>query len=103
MRFGQTLKYAFQTLAYLIRCHARDEWGKISDMSSESNIPRKYLEQVLLSLKVAGVLISKAGKGGGYKLARSPENITLGQVVAAVQGEMMPIPTWLVRPRTCMF
>ena len=57
--------------------------------------PRKYLEQVLLSLKVGGILISKPGKGGGYKLARSPENITLGQVVAAVQGEMMPIPDWL--------
>jgi Rrf2 family protein len=95
MRLGQTTKYAFQTLAYLIRSHARDEWGNISDISATYNIPRKYLEQVLLEMKNAGILISKKGQHGGYKLARSPDEITLGQVVASVQGELMPIPTWL--------
>ncbi len=95
MRLGQTTKYAFQTLAYLIRCHARDEWGNISDIAATYNIPRKYLEQVLLEMKNAGLLESKKGQGGGYKLARSPDEITLGQVVSSVQGELMPIPAWL--------
>jgi Rrf2 family protein len=95
MRLGQTTKYAFQTLTYLIRCHARDEWGNISDISATYDIPRKYLEQVLLEMKNAGILDSKKGQRGGYKLARRPDEITLGQVVSAVQGELMPIPPWL--------
>lgn len=98
MRLGQTTKYAFQTLTYLIRCHARDEWGNISDIAATYNIPRKYLEQVLLELKTAGILHSKKGQRGGYKLARQPDQITLGQVVSAVQGELMPIPPWLEDP-----
>lgn len=100
MRLGQTTKYAFQTLAYLIRCHARDEWGNISDIAATYSIPRKYLEQVLLEMKNAGLLESKKGQRGGYKLARSPDMITLGQVVSAVQGELMPIPAWLEDPQS---
>ncbi len=95
MRLGQTSKYAFQTLAYLIRSHARDEWGNIADIAEACHIPRKYLEQVLLDLRNAGIVDSKKGQRGGYKLSRSPDEITLGQVVAAVQGELMPIPIWL--------
>jgi Rrf2 family protein len=98
MRLGQTSKYAFQTLAYLIRSHARDEWGNIADIAESCNIPRKYLEQVLLDLRNAGIVESKKGQRGGYKLSRSPDEITLGQVVAAVQGELMPIPPWLEEP-----
>ena len=95
MRLGQTSKYAFQTLAYLIRTHARDEWGNIADIAEACHIPRKYLEQVLLDLRNAGIVDSKKGQRGGYKLSRSPDEITLGEVVAAVQGELMPIPAWL--------
>ncbi len=98
MRLGQTSKYAFQTLAYLIRSHARDEWGNIADIAQACHIPRKYLEQVLLDLKNAGIVESKKGQRGGYRLSRSPDEITLGQVVSAVQGELMPIPPWLEEP-----
>ncbi|HEX8465038.1 MAG TPA: Rrf2 family transcriptional regulator [Abditibacterium sp.] len=95
MRLGNTTKYAFESLAYLIRSHARDEWAQIADIAAQSNIPRKYLEQVLLDLKTGGLLESKKGQGGGYRLSRSPDQISIGQVLQAIQGELVPLPEWL--------
>ena len=98
MRLGHTTKYAMQALAFLIRCHARDEWGQIADIAASCDIPRKYLEQVLLDLKSAGLVQSKKGQHGGYRLSRPPHEISLAQVVAAVQGELVPLPPWLDHP-----
>jgi len=98
MRLGNTTKYALEALAYLIRSHARDEWGQIGDIAAACNIPRKYLEQVLLDLRKAGVVQSKKGQHGGYRLSRPPDQITLGQVLGAVQGELVPLPDWLEGP-----
>jgi Rrf2 family protein len=95
MRLGHTAKYAMQALAYLIRSHARDEWGQIADIAESCHIPRKYLEQVLLDLKNAGLVESKKGQHGGYRLARDPHQISLAQAIAAVQGEMLPLPPWM--------
>ena len=92
MRLGNTAKYAMQALAYLITSYARDEWGQISDIATTCNIPRKYLEQVLLGLKSAGLVESKKGQHGGYRLSRPPHEISLGQAVRAVQGELVPLP-----------
>jgi len=87
-----------QALAFLIRSHARDEWGQIGEIANACNIPRKYLEQVLLDLKSAGLVQSKKGQHGGYRLARAPHEITLGQAVRAVQGDLVPLPEWLDEP-----
>ena len=95
MRLGHTTRYALEALAFLIRCYARDEWGQIASIAESGNIPRKYLEQVLLDLKNAGIVESKKGQRGGYRLARSPDEISLGQVLQAVQGELLPLPEWL--------
>ena len=95
MRLGNTTKYAFESLAHLIRSHARDEWAQIADIAASCGIPRKYLEQVLLDLKNAGIVESKKGQHGGYRLIRSPDQITLGQVLSAIQGELLPLPEWI--------
>jgi Rrf2 family protein len=88
-----------QALAFLIRSHARDEWGQIGEIAKACNIPRKYLEQVLLDLKSAGLVQSKKGQHGGYRLSRAPHEISLAQAVAAVQGELLPLPEWLDDPK----
>ena len=95
MRLGNTTKYAFESLAYLIRSYAREEWAQIGDIAATCNIPRKYLEQVLLDLKGGGILESKKGQGGGYRLSRSPDQISIGQVLEAIQGDLLPLPDWL--------
>jgi Rrf2 family protein len=63
----------------------------IGDISDRQNIPLKYLQQILVSLKLAGFLQSRKGPGGGYALARAPEEITLGEVVRAMDGPIAPI------------
>lgn len=95
MRLGNTTKYAFESLAYLIRSYARDEWAQIGDIAATCGIPRKYLEQVLLDLKGGGLLESKKGQGGGYRLSRSPDQISIGQVLEVIQGDLLPLPEWL--------
>jgi Rrf2 family protein len=57
------------------------------------DIPQRYLEQVLLALKRAGLLTSKRGASGGYHLTRRPEAITVGAVLRAVEGEHAPFET----------
>ena len=64
---------------------------QIRELSEIENIPLKYLEQILLALKNAGLLNSKKGIHGGYYLAKSPSNITLGQIVRILDGPLAPI------------
>ena len=58
----------------------------VRDIAERTGLPQPYLEQILLALKGAGLVRSKRGVGGGYVLARDPEQITLGQIVSAVDG-----------------
>jgi len=58
----------------------------VRDIAERTGLPQPYLEQILLALKGAGLVRSKRGVGGGYVLAREPEEITLAQIVAAVDG-----------------
>lgn len=64
----------------------------ISKLSDEEAIPKKFLELILLDLKNRGVAESKKGKGGGYFLAKSPEDITLGSVIRLIDGPLAPLP-----------
>jgi Rrf2 family iron-sulfur cluster assembly transcriptional regulator len=61
----------------------------VRDIAERTGLPQPYLEQILLALKGAGIVRSKRGVGGGYVLARPPEQITLGQIVSAVDGPIM--------------
>jgi Rrf2 family protein len=63
----------------------------IKDLAARQKIPVKFLEQILLSLKNAGLLQSKMGVGGGYHLARPASEITLGQIVRVLDGPLAPI------------
>jgi Rrf2 family protein len=59
----------------------------IQEIASRQRIPQRYLEQVLLQLKRAGLLQSKRGSAGGYRLGRTPERVTVGDILRAVEGE----------------
>jgi len=58
----------------------------VRDIAERTALPQPYLEQILLALKGAGLVRSKRGVGGGYVLARQPQEITLGAIVSAVDG-----------------
>ena len=64
---------------------------KIEDISKRKKIPKKYLEQILNLLKRAGYLKSKRGSSGGYKLSKSPNKISLADIVRLMDGAIAPV------------
>lgn len=68
-----------------------DDGGPTSvrDIADRTGLPQPYLEQILLALKGAGLVRSKRGVGGGYVLARPPEEIRLSEIVSAVDGPIV--------------
>lgn len=64
---------------------------QIHEIAELEQIPVKFLEQILLTLKNAGLLRSRLGAGGGYYLARPADEITLGQIVRILDGPLAPI------------
>ena len=64
----------------------------ISDISRDQSIPKKFLEQILLDLKRAGIVMSRRGRLGGYVLLRSAEQVTFGEVLRLVDGPIAPLP-----------
>src|SRR5207247_1770473 len=83
-------KYATRALLDLT-LHYLDGPILIQDIAERQNIPIRFLEQILLSLKRLGFVKSRKGRGGGYFLAKPPESITLGAVVRAMDGPIAPI------------
>jgi Rrf2 family protein len=61
----------------------------VRDIAERTGLPQPYLEQILLALKGAGLVRSKRGVGGGYVLARPVEDITVGEIVSAVEGPIV--------------
>jgi Rrf2 family protein len=64
---------------------------QIKEISQREQISAKFLEQILLTLKNAGMLHSKMGVGGGYYLAKPPGEISLGQIFRVLDGPVAPI------------
>jgi Rrf2 family protein len=84
-------KYALNALLHLARKHGKGP-VLISAISSEENIPRKFLEAILLDLRNAGILSSKKGKGGGYYLLKKPEDVNIAQVLRIFDGAIALLP-----------
>ncbi|MCW5737407.1 MAG: Rrf2 family transcriptional regulator [Enhydrobacter sp.] len=88
---SQKAKYALRALVALARAD-KEEALLISDIAERYDIPKKFLEQILLALKHHGLVRSKRGKFGGYLLLKRPEEITFGQVLRIVDGPIAPLP-----------
>ena len=63
----------------------------IADLAREENIPKKFLEFILLTLRKGGVLQSKVGKGGGYTLAQPANKISIGSIIRNLEGDIAPV------------
>lgn len=83
--------YAFRALTYLVD---QQDCGPvlIADIAREKRIPLKFLENILLQLKKAGVLDSKKGKGGGYFLKGAAADTSIAKVMRTVDGPIAPLP-----------
>src|ERR1041385_6292981 len=90
MRLSVRGEYALRALLVLgLNCD--QPVGRIQTISEQQNIPKRFLEQILNDLKSAGVVQSKRGVGGGYRLSRRPEDVTLASVIRHVEGALAPV------------
>jgi Rrf2 family cysteine metabolism transcriptional repressor len=78
-------EYALQAI-FDLASQPRGEPVKIADIAHRQHIPQKFLELILAGLKQGGFVESRRGAEGGYLLARSPDTITVGEVVRFVEG-----------------
>jgi len=88
MRISKKAEYALRALVAIAR--QPRSWA-IQELSAQENIPIKFLEQILLALRHAGLLASKRGVGGGYTLLRAPGEITLREVLRILDGPVAPV------------
>ena len=79
--------YAARALLSLA-LHGSERPTSVKEIAERTGLPQPYLEQILLAVKGAGLVRSKRGVGGGYVLARSPADITLADILAAVDGPL---------------
>ena len=92
MKFSAKGDYACLAMLELALRHQRGETRTpIEGIAESQNIPIKFLVQILLQLKGAGLLVSHRGAKGGYSLAREPHAIVLGEVVRLVDGPLMDV------------
>src|SRR5580765_1993192 len=90
MKLSLRGEYALRALVVL-GVHYHQPVVRIQTISEQQNIPKRFLEQILNDLKSAGVVESKRGIAGGYRLSRPPEKVTLAQIIRHMEGALAPV------------
>ena len=83
-------KYSLKALAYLATLEPAAT-AQALDIAEANNIPKKFLDAILGELRNAGIVYSRKGPGGGYRLARAPSEINIGQVIRTIDGPLAPL------------
>ncbi|MCE7796145.1 Rrf2 family transcriptional regulator [Sphingobium sufflavum] len=84
---SQQSRYALKALIHLATQNP-DKPHPTAEIAAAANVPRKFLEAILLDLKIAGIVHSTRGKAGGYALARTAKEITFGDVIRVTDGPL---------------
>jgi len=92
MKLSVKSDYAARAVLMLARGYSAGEPQRAEDLAKEQNVPAKYLIQILIELKTQRIVKSVRGKQGGYLLARPPADITLGDILRAVHGNVFDTP-----------
>jgi Rrf2 family protein len=90
MKFSKKSEYGLRALLELTRAYGSTTLQR-HDIAVRQHIPVEFLEQILLALKRAGLLSSKRGAKGGYRLIKQPQDISLGHVIRILDGPLAPI------------
>ena len=88
---SQKARYALHALIVLAE-HSGKEPMLIADIADEANLPRKFLEQILVDLKKRGIVRSVRGRAGGYLLGRPSKDVTFAEIIRAIDGPLALSP-----------
>ena len=92
MKLSVRGEYALRALLVLGLDYLEDaSVVRIQEISKRQNIPKRFLEQILNDLKSAGIVESKRGVAGGYRLKVPPERVTLAEVIRYIEGPLAPV------------
>jgi Rrf2 family protein len=84
-------KYALRAMLDLAE-HGRERPAFIADIATRQDIPRRFLENILIDLRREGLVVSHRGKNGGYALARAPETISFAEIIRCIDGPLALAP-----------
>ena len=90
MKYSTRTRYGLRFLVYLA-LHGRDRFVQLSEVEVHERISLRYLEQIVRMLKPSGVLESRRGKYGGYRLAKSAADIEVAGLVMYLEGDLAPV------------
>lgn len=92
MKLSKKGEYALRSLINLgIAAEMKRQLVQVSELAESEQLPVKFLEQILQTLKEAGIVSSQRGKFGGYRLAKPASRIYIGEVVRLIDGPLAPI------------
>ena len=91
MRFSTKSRYGLRLMAELA-CAAPGRAMSLKEISERQQLSLKYLEQLVTPLARAGLVKSERGSQGGYRLVKDPAATTAGEIIAAMEGSVAPIP-----------
>jgi Rrf2 family protein len=97
MRISARCDYACKALLELALSWEDSEPLTIQAISRKQKIPLRYLVQILIQLKRMGLVESLRGKQGGYRLARPPVKISLGELIREIDGPLLPVANSAVK------
>jgi len=86
VKISVKVDYACRVMAELARLHGSGELAQIDQLAQAEAVPANFLAQILLKLRDHGLIVSRRGNQGGYALARPPEEISLHDILLAVEG-----------------
>lgn len=89
MKISQKLEYACKALAHLAKVHDTRQVTRLEEIARKELVPGNFLVQICNDLRRAGLIDSRRGKAGGYCLSRPPEEISLKEVVEAVDPHLL--------------
>jgi len=91
LRISAESEYAFRALLELALNWPASNLVQVSMIAKRQDIPIKYLEQILIQLKSTRLVESVRGKQGGYRLAKAPGEISLGEVMRKIEGPLLQL------------
>tara|TARA_R110001592_G_scaffold259031_2_gene522868 strand:+ start:1824 stop:2276 length:453 start_codon:yes stop_codon:yes gene_type:complete len=99
--FSSKARYGLKAMAVLADRYVEESFISVDDIVATEHAPAKFLESILTQLRKQGLLLSRRGPSGGYRLARSPEEITLAEVVRTLDGAFAPTTCARTRNPIC--
>jgi len=91
MKISVQVDYACRVMAELARLHGTGELARIEHLARTEVVPANFLAQILLKLRDHGLIASRRGSQGGYTLARPPTEISLHDILIAVEGQCLQL------------